>query len=172
MSDDVLRDALAAGLATLSRVVAVPVAPLGYGRDLSCASDITATLEEVDPNSPIGIGQAVFRRWDCPRGALPPDAGKDSKDYGRDLRGALNRGTTDADLNSLGASLRSEATKDDRIAAIPRIRFVPTKTSNPANVSIEVAATITPADPSLGSFDLILAVEDETTVLVAIGNAS
>lgn len=172
MSDDVLRDALAAGLAALSRVVAVPTPPLGWGRDLSCGSDITPTLEEVDPASTLGIGQAVFRRWDCPRGALPPDAGRDSREYGQDIRGMLNRGTTDADLNAAGGSLRSEATKDDRIAAVPKIRFVPTKTGGAANVSLEVSATITPADPTISAFALILAVEDGNTVLLAIGNAT
>lgn len=169
MSDDVLRDALASGLAALSRVVAVPVPPLGWGRDLSCASDITPTLEEVDPSSTTGIAQATFRRWDCPRGALPPDTGKDSRDYGQDLRGALNRGTTDADLNALGGSLRTEATKDDRIAAVPKILFAPTRTSG-ANVSLAVTATLTPADPTLNAFDLILAVESGDLLLVAIGN--
>ena len=168
MSDDVLRDALAAGLATLSRVVAVPSAPLGYGVDLSCASDLTPDMAEVDPMSPTGIGQSTFRRWDCQRGALPPD-GRDARDYGRDIRGMLNRGTTDADLNATTSALGQEALKDDRISTI---KVGATPSGNATRPKIEVAATITPADPTLEPFALVLAVDGPDVVIKAIGGAT
>lgn len=167
MSDDVVRDAIAAGLASLSRVVAVPTGDLGYGTDLSCASDITPDLAEVDPSSPIGIGEAVFRRWDCQRGALPPD-GRDAREYGRDVRGMLNRGTTDADLNATLGALGQEALKDDRISAI---KVGATPSGDPKKPSIEVAAKITPADRTLAPFQLVLAVDSADVVLKAIGGA-
>lgn len=167
MSDDALRDALAAGLATLTRVVAVPIAPFYYGREIRCLSDVDASLTETDPTSPTAIAEAVFRRWDCPRGALPPD-GKDAKEYGIDLRGALNRGTTEADLNALASSMRTEATKDDRVSAVPTIRFTPSANRE----TIEVAATITPADPSLNNFDLVFAVTSADIVPISIAGAT
>lgn len=167
MSDDALRDALAAGLAELTRTTAVPTGSLYYGRDLSCTSDITPTLDETDPQSPAGIVEATFRRWDCPRGALPPD-GKDAAEYGIDLRGMLNRGTTDSDVNAAASSMRAEATKDDRVAAVPAIRFTPSNNGR----DIEVAATITPADPSLNRFDLVLAVDSADIVIKSIAGAT
>jgi len=168
MSDDVLRDALAAGLATLQRIVATPTGPLGYGTDLSCASDIDPQLIETDPNSVIGIGESTFRRWDCSRGALPPD-GKDAREYGRDIRGMLNRGTTDADLNATTSALGVEASKDDRIASIT-VRATPLGDSK--KPTIEIAAMITPADPTLAPFQLVLAVDSSDVVIKAIGSAT
>lgn len=169
MSDDVLRDALAAGLASLTRTTATPSGALGYGRDLSCGSDLDPSMAEIDPDSTIGIAQSTFRRWDCPRGALPPDTGKDSRDYGEDIRGMLSHGTTDATLNATTSRLGSEATKDDRISAI---KIGVTPSGPPSLPTLEVSARITPADPALRAFDLVLAVSSADVVLKAIGGAA
>lgn len=145
------------------------MASLGYGTDLVCGWDLDPTMAETDPNSVSGIGQAVFRRWDCPRGALPPDSGRDSRDYGVDIRGMLNRGTTDAVLNAAAASLAQEALKDDRIAAI-KVGVRPSGTA--ALPILTITAMITPADPALGSFSLVLEATSADVVLKAIGGAA
>ena len=99
-------------------VAALPVTPrvapsadqIGYGIDLSCITDVTHTLDEVDPQSNTAIGEAIIRRYITPRGTLPDD-----QDYGLDLRGYCNRGVTDAELRTLPSAMRMEAMKDDRL---------------------------------------------------------
>ena len=104
----ILTDAIAEGLASLERVQATPTGDLGYGVDLVCALDLDPNMAETDPTSPVGIGQALVRRWDCPRGALPP-VGKDAQEYGISLRSYVNVGTTQRDLNTLKRRLEAEA---------------------------------------------------------------
>jgi hypothetical protein len=89
------------------------VAPdaFGYGLDLSCVTDVTAALDEVDPMSSAAVTQAIIRRLITPRGGVIDDGA-----YGFDLRGYCNRGVTQQDLNRVQASVQSEARKDDRVA--------------------------------------------------------
>jgi len=89
------------------------VAPdaFGYGRDLSCITDVTAALDEVDPMSASAVTQAIIRRLITPRGGVIDDGA-----YGFDLRGYCNRGVTQPDLNRVQAQVQSEARKDDRVA--------------------------------------------------------
>lgn len=161
---DVLRDAIAAGLATLTPVVATPTGSLGFGVCMSVDSDVHLGVT-VDPMSTLGIAQALVRRWDCPRGALPPD-GKDARSYGVDLRGALNRGQTVDELRALVSSLRVEALKDDRISAIT---IKATQAESGASYRLDLDVRVTPADPSLSTFSLTLAASSAELVLRAIG---
>lgn len=101
----------AAKLATLTRIVDVPGnQPLGYGIDLACVSDLTPTMDEVDPMTERAIGEAQARRLQTARGQLVYD-----QNYGTDVRGMLNRGYTDADLATLDTQIQNELAKDDRI---------------------------------------------------------
>lgn len=151
--------AIEADLAELERVVAPPTAPLGYGIDLSCTTDLTEDLAEVDPNSPIAIAEALIRRFITPRGALPDDP-----DYGRDVRGHLNRGVTANDLRSLSGDLRNEARKDDRVDDADILVV-----SSANNSVLSIKATITPADIALGIFSLTFSVTDTTALIESIG---
>jgi hypothetical protein len=145
----IVTDSIAADIATLSRVVAVPTGALGYGTDLSCEMDLTSTIAEVDPFSVAAIGEAVVRRLSTPRGRLV-----DAPDYGFDIRGMLNRGTPVAQLQSLNDPIRSEVEKDDRIdSALVNASYL-----DQATLRVEI--TITAADPALGVFTLTLAVTD------------
>lgn len=165
--DDLVRSTIADGLAALTRLRATPVEPFGYGTDISCDSDVSPTLEMVDPFSTLGIAQAVIRRWGTPRGGLPPD-GKDAQDYGEDVRSWCNTGVTERDLRAKRSKLESEALKESTIAAI---EAPITMTRTGAQVEITIDAVITPKDPNLASFPLVLAVTSADIVIKAIGGA-
>lgn len=165
--DNLVASSIADGLAALTRITATPVAPFGFGSDISVAADVDPLLTLVDPFSMLGIGQAIVRRWDCPRGGLPPD-GKDAQDYGIDLRSFCNRGMRDRDLRALESRLQIEALKDDRIKSIV---VVVTQTFRGALVDLTVDARVTAVDPTVGTFGLVLAVTSEDIVINAIGGA-
>lgn len=150
--------ALATNLATLTRVVNPSTDALRYGLDLSCVSDLSPTLAEVDPASPSAIVEAVIRRFTTPRGAL-----EDDQDYGQDVRAACNRGVTARDLRALSGVLRGEAQKDDRVALA---NVTLQAAVNSRELSIQVF--ITPADPRLQDFAFTFAVTDSQVLMVTI----
>jgi hypothetical protein len=156
---DTVRDAIAEGLAALTPVVTTPAAPFGYGADLSCVSDLTETMDEIDPFSPRALGEALARRLDCPRGGLPDDA-----DYGIDLRDMLNVGLTTAEIRALAAQIRTELLKDDRVDAI-RVEVAPA----PNGSSLRIALVVTPVDPQIGVFSMTLAATTAGVVIEAMG---
>lgn len=153
---DVVRDAIAAELALIERLVPAPVEPLGYGSDISCTDDLDPDMREVDGLEV--LVQALLRRQDCPRGALPDD-----RTYGISLSEYLNEGTTDADRRALGSKIRGELRKD------PRVDFVVvTVTSNPDGSRLHIREVITPIDPRQGPFAMVLAVTSSSVVLEAM----
>jgi hypothetical protein len=117
---------------------------LGYGVDLSCVTDLTPTLEEVDPRSQRAISEAVVRRYITPRGGVIDDQA-----YGLDLRSNCNRGITTDALNRLAGSVRAEAKKDDRVEeADATIRY------DYARARLPVQVTLTAKDLD-EEFDLV-----------------
>jgi len=154
--------ALARELATLTRIVGVPIETLGYGRDLACVADVDPNLAEVDPASPTAIVQATIRRFTTPRGALVDDA-----DYGLDIRSITNRGATRRDILALSGMLRGEATKDDRIESCG---VSLTATLTPLGARLDVGVSITPADPDLREFAFTFAVTDADVLTGTINN--
>lgn len=141
--------ALATDLATLATELDVraDAAPLGYGRDLWCVTDLTATMDTIAPDSRLAIAQAVVRRWITPRGAL-----LDDPDYGYDVRGKLNRGLTQVELRSLGSLMRLEARKDDRVSdAAVTVSF--------DGETLHAATVLTCESITLGTFTLTLALD-------------
>ena len=152
-------DAIDAELATLDRIVQPPTGALGYGRDLSCVSDLTDSMAEVEPDSTLGIGEAAIRRLTTSRGQL-----LDDPDYGLNLRLFLNRPTAAQELAELRGRIKAEVGKDDRVEDVE-----PTVTMTALN-ALRVALMITPADPSLEPFSLIFAVDRDGRLEVdAIG---
>lgn len=139
---DSVRTSIAIEIALLVREAPTPIEPFGYGRDLSCVSDFTPSFAEIDPSSTEGISQSVLRRWTCPRGGNCDDA-----DYGKDIRGYLNRPTTQQDLLELDGALSAEALQDDRVAGI----LLDVKTSNAGQIVL-ISARIEPADPNVNTF--------------------
>lgn len=143
---DVVRDAIATELALVQRIAPAPLAPFGYGSDLSCAGDLTPTMESVDPFSTRAIAESILRELDTPRGGLVDDP-----DYGLDLRGAVNRGMTAADVRSLAERVRTVAEKDDRVS-----RASVTVSPSPTGTTLRVEIRVTPVG-ALNPFRLTLA---------------
>lgn len=153
-----MQTAIDAELELLERVVAAPVAPFGYGSDLSCADDLAGTMEEVPGTSTLVLAQALVRRLDCPRGALPDDP-----NYGKDIAAMLNRGLTTRELRDSAGQIRAELEKDDRV---DRVAVVLTPESDGSGFSVQIA--VTPIDHRVGSFSLTLAVTSAGVVLEEI----
>jgi hypothetical protein len=145
----IVADAIASETALLTREVPTPTPPFGWGADVSCDRDLEEGMPEVFGD--LALAQALVRRLDCPRGALPDDG-----DYGIDLRANLNRGLTVTEVRGLAGSIRSELTKDDRVDTVA-VTVAPT----PAGEVIRVSIQVTPRDAALGGpFSLTLAVTD------------
>jgi hypothetical protein len=159
----IVHDVIAAELATLARATAAPVGPLGYGRDLSCVSDLANDLAEVDPASPVAIVEACLRRLTCPRGGLIDDP-----DYGLDLRAYCNRGVTITELRALDGAIRTELKKDDRVSDVDAAVSTTTLT----DAALRVTVRITAADPDLEPFAFVFAVTDASALLESISNAN
>jgi hypothetical protein len=150
-------DFLAAELSSLTSLVRTPTGSLGYGTDLSCTTDITETLKEVDPHSTQAITESILRRLQTPNGSLA--LFEDSADYGLDLISLLNNGTTDRELRSLEQQITNEIRKDDRIAKVSVTTSFSYSTS-----TLEVKLTITPRS-SNSFFSLTFAVTSSDILL-------
>lgn len=158
MSNATIDAEIAAALAELStqRVVDVPVAPFGYGRDLDCVTDITEECAEVDPLSRRAVVQAVLRRLTTPRGALIDDP-----DYGYDVRSFCNRGTTTLELRAISDQCRGEAMKDDRVTEAT-VKVTYTDRTRTLTVSV----TLDCVDVGLGTFTATFAVTADAAELL------
>jgi phage baseplate assembly protein W len=154
-----IQASIAEQIATLQQVVDAPIAPLGYGTDLSCITDLAEDLAEVDPTSNQAIAEALIRRLITPRGALPDDP-----DYGFDLRGLLNRGVTLTELRAVTGQARNEIRKDDRVADA-KVSAAFSLQGATLRVSIEV----TPADVDNDTFSFTFALTDTTVAIEVIG---
>lgn len=163
MSNAIVDAAVAASIAQLPRVSSVPVGPFGYGRDVSCDTDLHPEAD-VDPFSSLAIAQAMFRHFDTPRGRLPDDPA-----YGLDLRAELNRGTDRRTLDSLERRCTVECLTDDRILGA-KVKV----TSDSADGStLRIAFAITPADPRTGGpFRFTLAVTSAALLLAELAKAA
>lgn len=158
----VVREAMDAEIAALERETAAPTPPFGYGADLRCASDLHEDMAEVAGDSLLALAEAIVRRLTCPRGAIP-----DSPDYGLDLRGYCNRGSSTAELRALAGRVRSEVLKDDRVDQL-------TVTVRPSVDASEltVELVVTPVDRRLGGFSLTLAVTSAAVLIDELRAAS
>jgi hypothetical protein len=146
--------ALARNLAQLQRVRKDPVAPFGYGVDLSCITDCDSRFSTVDPFSAIGIGQACARRLLTPVGSL-----LGSPDYGYDLAGLLNRGVTPGVLSTLAMQVQNQCELDDRVQ---RCAVRLTLTGTAIQPELTVRLTITPEDYNVGTFRFVFALSADT----------
>lgn len=143
-------------IATLAPVVPTPTAPFAYGVDVSCTTTIADDWGEVDATSTLAIGEALVRRLITPNGTL-----WDDPDYGEDVRGYLNRATTERELRDLASKVRNECAKDDRVESC-------TVSVTLAGTALSIAVRIAPVDATLGTFTLTLALTDAGLLLEEI----
>lgn len=157
---DIVRTTLA-DTNSLTRDFPTPTGPLGYGTDLSLATDLTDTMDTVDPFSTRAIAEAAIRRLSTPRGALLGDP-----DYGIDVRAYCNRGVTDEDLRTLAARIRAELEEDDRVDAAAVV-----VTPSADTTSLTISIRITPFDARLTTFSLTLAVTSADVLIQELAAA-
>ena len=162
MSDTVVHEGMAEGLAELEQIVATPVEPFGYGVDWSCVTDVTETFDEVDPASFEALWQALVRRLDTERGTLPIDAA-DAADYGFGIRSRVNRALTRGELRSMAGQIRSELEKDDRVDSIDEVNV-----TQPTLKALSISVVVTPANHEINGFALTFAVTSGSVVVEAI----
>ena len=150
---DETRTLIAAGIAELTRVATTPPEPWLFGRDLVCTTDLTPTLEETDPSTTQSLAQDIFHRITTERGSLVDDP-----DFGEDVRGYLSSATTARELFAIGGRLESEILKDDRVRSVSV-----EVTGNTSELDITIS--VTPEDPALASFRMVLVVTSAEALL-------
>jgi hypothetical protein len=164
---NIVRDEIASSIAELVRIVPAPTGKLGWGRDLSCGTDLTERMEEIDQDSPLGVAQATLRRFSTERNTLVDDLSADGStkldsDYGEDVVDLVNKGITTDDLSQMPGKLRAEALKDDRIASIDVVVTFDGK-------SLTIACHGELVDPDKEDFDLTFSVTDGQIAVQEIG---
>jgi phage baseplate assembly protein W len=149
--------AYAAALLELVRANLPRASALGYGTDLVCLNDLDPHCAMLDAFGVEGIRQAVYHRLSTPRGLLVHD----DPDYGFDLVGLLSRAVTVRDQRLAEAAIQNEVTKDDRITAAR----VDLKLLTARRMRVEIL--ITPTDPAITDFSMVVHVENGASILEA-----
>lgn len=155
---DVVRDAIAEMLAGQQRVL-TPTAASGYGVDLVCFDDFEPSLRETDPNSVESLAQDNYHRLITEPGSLPDDL-----DFGKDITSWLSRGMTPLDVQDMQGEAETELLKDDRNQEVSASVVV----SDSLPTTLALTLSITPADPELQTFTMIVAVDAAGVSLKAI----
>jgi hypothetical protein len=127
--------------------------PLNYGRDLLCLNDLDARMTETDPNTVESIAQDAWHAIITERGTII-----DAPDFGLGVDSALSQGRTITELIALGGRADQELSKDDRIATS-------VTTATVVGTDVRLSMLITPEDPTLRSFSLIVALTDGKALL-------
>ena len=161
MSDDVVRDFIAAELATFTKIASTPTTT-NYGIDLVCVSDLDPKLAETRDDTIESLAQDLFHRVTTERGTIIDDP-----DFGEDVLSYASRAIEPKDYASIAGRLASECRKDDRVS---RVVVEVTQPNGPG--SLYVLIDVTPADPRLVTFRLIIPVTDGEALLEAILKAS
>ena len=140
---------------TFVRVVPITTA-VGYGVDLKCIDDLDPALASTDPFSTETLAQDCYHRITTRRGTMPDDP-----DYGIDILAFLHAPKTPGELRACEGQIATELQKDDRVReASAVVTFDGRKLS--------VSVRVTPEDPALGPFSLIIAVVDGATLLLEV----
>lgn len=160
--NELLASVIAAGLAAETRVVDAPVAPFGWGSDLSCASDLDVAMTEIAGDDPEVVLQAVVRSLQCPTGGLVDD-----RSYGFDLIAMLNRGVTTDLIREIGGRVKAQALTDDRVDSCT-VKATPS--SDGKTLAVEIRGVL--ADPGKTTFSLILAVTSSEVILSEMRSAA
>jgi hypothetical protein len=157
-----LSDFVAAENAALTSIVPAPVAPLGYGVDLACVADISQSLAETAQSSTDGVRESLLRRLQTPRGFLGGIG--DDENYGWDVVGLLNAGTTEIALRNAEAGIRSEILADDRVeTAVVAVSF------EQSTNTLSVSAKCTARSADVGQFSLVFSVNTAGLLVQEVG---
>lgn len=150
---DLVRDFIAAETAALTPVATTPSDATGYGIDLVCRDDLTATMRETRTDTIESLAQDLYHRQITPRGSLPDDP-----DWGIDVLDLLNRGATPQHIAAVPLIVAAELRRDDRVRDV-------TVTAEFDGTTLALTELIEPEDPTLTPFSLIVSVTDGATLL-------
>lgn len=153
-----LQDALAELSQGVEQLVVPPEEPFGYGVDYHCLTDLTERLDQVSGTEALAL--ALLRRLSTQRGELPGDSDEEA-DYGTDLLGYLNRGSTQGDLRALEAIAAAECTKDPLVASA----IVTVSGGILLGAILDVTIRVVPEDPDLTEFTLVGALTPDGPIL-------
>jgi len=154
---DIVRQTIEQEIAKLTRQSSTPVPPLGYGIDLVCVTELDPYLAETNPDTIQSLAQDCFHRITTARLSLVDDPS-----YGIDIRAALNKPQSAQQIQSWSGQIQSELKRDDRVVdVVANLVF-----TLPATYRITVL--VTPADPNLTPFNLIMTVIDGEALLEAV----
>ena len=137
---------------------------LGYGVDLDCFYDLTDNMAEIAayPEDPAAcrrlIAQYVYHLLDTPQGSLVDD-----KDWGLGICKLTNVGTTTAGLAEIAGRIKSAVQQCDYVDSAQVqivVAYAPT--------TIRVTLRITPVDPAIGEFSMVVAATSSGVVLEAL----
>lgn len=156
------KNVIASELALLVQVADFPTSPFGYGSDISGDQDLSEDMSETNGFTTLALAQAIVRRIDCPRGALPDD-----KDYGIDIRSYCNRGVTADEIRSMGGQIRNETLKDDRVDSVLVV-----VSPSPTGKSITIEMQVAPFDSTIGNFSLTLSASSAEILIEEIRAAA
>ena len=156
-NDDIAEGIRGDSVSGLLQEVAFQTSGFAYGRDLSCADDFTEDFQDVDPNSPLGVAQAAYRRLNTPRGIIP-----DAPDDGIDIQSYLQRAFTNKGAMAVAGQIKNELLKDDRIEKTTLIVNVITDFST-SSMEIDIAGYT-----AGGPFTLLLNASDAGVLIKAI----
>lgn len=124
-----------------------------FGTDLSCVSDLDPSGAVVTGRAL--LGEALARRLTTPRGRLIDDP-----NYGLDLTEYLNADLSQRDVGILGAQIKAECEKDERVVSADVTALV--------NINGKLTVTII-IDDGDGPFPLVLAVSDVSASILSVG---
>lgn len=155
---DLVRDAIAEMTAELTSS-GITGSVVGFGVDLICLDDFTPSMAETDPNSLESLVQDNYHRLITEPGTVPDDL-----DYGIDVMGYLSLGMTQDDKLQISGDVETQLKRDDRNAEVSAT--VAVTDTLPTTLALTVG--ITPADPALDPFTLLIAIDQTGTSLKVI----
>lgn len=157
---DIVRQTIEAEIAKLTRQSSTPVPPLGYGVDLVCVTELDPYLAETNPDTIESLAQDCFHRITTARLSLIDDPS-----YGIDVRAALSKPQSPQQIQSWTGQIASELRRDDRVLDVS----VTMTFELPSTYWITIL--VTPANPALTAFTLVMSVVDGEALLVAVNTA-
>jgi hypothetical protein len=151
----ILKDEIARLTAELTPTTKTPRGDLGFGSDLDCANDLTATMAELPGDSPLVVAQANYRAITSPRGSVP-----DAPGYGFDVPGLLNKGLTTKEVTAIAGQIGSQLRDDDRNENVS-VSLTPIGETGDFDLDVS-------GETAAGPYELIFAIEKGQPLLKKI----
>lgn len=128
-----------------------------FGKDTSCTTSLRAGRYATGAKL---VAEAAYRRLTTPRGMLR--GGDDEANYGLDLTEMIGSSSVALDAAALGARIKSELLKDERLLNV-KVEVVPAYGTVGAEFDITIYG-----ETDAGPFDLQISVDEVSADLLGI----